>query len=170
MTNASPKTLSRYFAAAEMGQESRYQQPVETPERQAISLRLAAALLHYAETEDLGQVLHTPGGILLSKQRIQPHVLFVARKRRGIIGKAGLHAPPDLIVDILPAQLIRAKKRLYAFYEIGEYWIVDPDTATIEVMIWSELGYLPVGRYGRGDRVASPLMPKLNLPVCSIFR
>jgi Uma2 family endonuclease len=170
MTNASLKKLSHYCTATEALQERCHAQPVGTPEHQAISLRLAAALLQYAEAADLGQDFHTPGGIMLSKQRIQPHVLFVARERRGIIGKAGLHAPPDLIVDILPARFIRAKKRLYAFYEIGEYWIADPDTATIEVMIWSELGYVPVGRYGRGDRVVSPLMPKLNLPVCAIFR
>jgi len=142
-------------------------------EQQALSLRIASALLRHAEARNLGQVLHTPGGILLSKQRLQPDVLFVARERRGIVGKARLHAPPDLIVDILslPRQQseFRIKKRLYAFYSIREYWVADPETSTIEVMVWSEVGYVSLGRYGRRDRVSSPLLPDLQLSVAAIF-
>ncbi len=142
-------------------------------EQQAISLRIAAALLRHAEARNLGQVLHTPGGILLSKRRIRPDVLFVARERRGVVGKAGLHAPPDLIVDILSLRRqesdFRVKKRLYAFFEIGEYWVADPDASRVEVMVWSELGYISVGRFGRRDRVSSPLLPDLHLPVAAVF-
>jgi Uma2 family endonuclease len=147
--------------------------PLLPLEQQAISLRIASALLQHAEARNLGQVLHTPGGILLSKRRLQPDVLFVARERRGIVGKARLHAPPDLIVDILSLRRqqseFRIKKRLYAFYSIREYWVADPDASTIEVMVWSEVGYVSTGRYGRHDRLSSPLLPELKLPIAAIF-
>jgi Uma2 family endonuclease len=173
MRNASIKPASDCFTPIDIFWENSYPHPALTLEHQAISLRLAAALLQHTQVADLGQVLHTPSGILLSKRAIQPHVLFVARERRGIIGKTGLHAPPDLIVDILPshlsAQYIRAKKRLYSFFEIGEYWIVDPDTSSIEVMVWSELGYILVSRYRKRDWLSSPLMPELKLPVSKVF-
>jgi Uma2 family endonuclease len=173
MANASPKPALDCFTPLDIYWQSQSPQLALTMAQQAVSLRLAAALLQYAQTAGLGQVLHTPGGILLSKHAIQPHVLFVARERSGIIGKTGLHAPPDLIVDILSSRSqerqFGVKRKLYAFFEIREYWVVDPDTATIEVMIWSELGYITIGRYGKGDRLYSPLLPRLDLRVSSVF-
>jgi Uma2 family endonuclease len=147
--------------------------PALTMEHQAISLRIAAALLQYTQAGKLGRVLQAPCGVILSKETIRPDVLFVARERRGIIGKAALYAAPDLIVDLLCPRVqvneLRAKKKLYAYFEVKEYWIADADASTIEVLVWSELGYLPIGKYGKTDRLSSPLLPSLNLPLSKIF-
>jgi Uma2 family endonuclease len=149
--------------------------PVLTPDikRQRVSLFLASTLLQHVESRKLGQVLQAPYGVMLAKTLIRPDMLFIARERIGILGNTGVYAAPDLVVDILSSQLpekqFRVRKKVYAFFEIREYWIVDPDTATIEVMIWSELGYVTVGRYGMGDRLSSPLMPGLMLPVSRVF-
>ena len=147
--------------------------PAPSMERQAISLKVASALLQHAEAGKLGRVLQAPCGIVLSTRLIQPDILFIARERRGIIGRANLHAAPDLIVEVLSPDIqekdLRAKRKLYAFFEIKEYWIVDPATASIEVLVWSELGYVSAGSYGRRDRFISPLLPKLNLPLSNIF-
>jgi Uma2 family endonuclease len=147
--------------------------PVPSMERQAISLNIAAALLQHAEAGNLGRVLQAPCGIVISKRLIQPDVLFVARERRGIIGEANLHAAPDLIVEVLSPGMQerdrRAKRKLYAFLEVREYWIVDPEAATIEVLVWSELGYALAGVYGRSDLLLSPLLPKLRLSLSDVF-
>ncbi|MBN1567870.1 MAG: Uma2 family endonuclease [Acidobacteria bacterium] len=148
--------------------------PVHDMEQQAISLRIAAALLQYAQNGKLGRVLHSPRGIAISKNAIRPDVIFVARERSGVIGKSGLYAPPDLIADVLSpdsqAKDLRMRKRLYEFFMIKEYWIADPHTSTIEVLFWSEMGYLLTGKYGIGNRFSSPLLPRLNLALRRIFR
>ena len=146
---------------------------VSDMKRQAISLRIAAALLQHAESGRCGSVLQAPCGVVLSRKMIQPDILFVARQRRGIIGKARLYAAPDLIVDLLsPATQqkdLRIKKKLYALFKVKEYWIADPDSRMIEVLVWSELGYVSNGKYGKTDRLCSPLLPGLNLPLSTIF-
>ncbi len=150
-----------------------YALPVPSMERQAISLKIASALLQHTEAGKLGRVLQAPCGIVLSTRLIQPDVLFIARERRGIIGKTNLHAGPDLIVEVLSPGMqekdLRAKRKLYAFFEVKEYWLVDSSAAAIEVLIWSELGYVSAGCYGRRDRLFSPLLPGLNIPISRIF-
>jgi len=147
--------------------------PAAGMKHQAISLKIAAALLEYVEDGKHGCVLQAPCGVVLSRKVIQSDVLFIAKERRGIIGKAGLYAAPDLIVDLLSPRMqereLRVKKRLYAFYEVKEYWIADPEDSTIEVLLWSELGYLSIGKYDKKDRLSSPLLPDLNLPLLRVF-
>ena len=64
---------------------------------------------------------------------------------------------------------LRARKKLYAFFEVREYWIADPVASTIEVFVWSELGYIPIGKYANMDRLSSPLLPDLNLALSKVF-
>lgn len=53
--------------------------PAPGMERQAISLKIASALLQHIEAGKLGRVLQAPCGIVLSTRLIQPDILFIAR-------------------------------------------------------------------------------------------
>ena len=154
--------------------ERLYPSSIPSMECQAISLRIAAALLEHVESEDLGRVLQASSGIALSRKVIRPDIMFVARERRGIIGKSGLHAAPDLIVEVLSAarreKHLRAMKHLYTALEVKEYWIVHPDNNTVEVLVWSELGYISAGIYSKNDILYSPLLPRFRLPLSNVFR
>jgi Uma2 family endonuclease len=147
---------------------------IPSMQRQAISLRIAAALLRHVESEKLGRVLQAPYGIVLSKRLIRPDILFIARERRGIIGKANLYAPPDLIVEVLSSarreKYLGLRKSLYASLEVKEYWIVCPEMFTVEVLIWSELGFVSAGTYGKNSFLCSRLLPRLRLPLSSVFQ
>jgi Uma2 family endonuclease len=147
---------------------------IPSVQRQTISLRIAAALLRHVEGENLGRVLQAPCGIILSKRVIQADVLFVARERRGIIGEANLHAAPDLIVDVVSKakreNFLRRRRDLYAAFGVREYWIVRPDRLTVEVLIWSELGFLSACVCGRKDILCSPLLPRFRMPVSIVFQ
>ena len=69
---------------------------------------------------------------------LQPDLLFVAQERREIISERGCEGPPDLVVEILsPATEQRdreLKRKVYAKYGVPEYWLVDPEAESIEVM------------------------------------
>ena len=58
---------------------------------QLVSLKLAAALLLYVESGNLGQVLQAPCNVMLSKEFIiQPDIVFIAKGRTGLIEKTSL--------------------------------------------------------------------------------
>jgi len=148
--------------------------PTPSIRHQTIVLKIAAALLQHVESKKLGRVLQAPCDVVLpGKTVIRPDILFVERMRRGIIGTDSLRGAPDLIIEVLSREArgrdYRLKKKLYAHFEIPEYWAVDADAATVETMLWSELGYIAAGRYTKFDCLSSPLLPNLNLPLSGVF-
>ena len=131
-------------------------------------------MLRHVEARKLGRILQAPCDVVLSaKTVVQPDILYVQRRRRGIIGPNNLQGAPDLVIDVLSRETrehdLRTKKRIYAHFEVPEYWAVDADTNTVETQLWSEVGYIAAGRYGLSDRLSSPLLPDLNLPLSRIF-
>jgi Uma2 family endonuclease len=81
---------------------------------------------------------------------------------------------PDLVIEILSegtrSKDLEVKKKIYARYAVPEYWIVDPETATVEVLLRSELGYVTAGTYGKSDSLSSPLLPELKLSLTEVFQ
>ncbi len=141
---------------------------------QRISLKLTVALSQQLESRSLGQILEAPCDVVLSKDNIvQPDILFVRQERAGIIGELNIRGAPDLIIEILSASTrtkdLELKGRIYSRFGVQEYWTVDPDLAGVEVLIWSEMGYVSAGAAGATDRLSSPLLPELNLPLSEIF-
>jgi len=141
---------------------------------QRVSRRLEIALVQHIESRNLGEVLDAPCDVVLSEENVvQPDILFVRRERAGIIGEMNLHGAPDIVIEILSEGTRRkdleVKRKIYAGFGIQEYWIVDPDAATAEILVWSELGYVTAGVYGKTDRLSSPLLPDLNLPLSQVF-
>ncbi len=148
--------------------------PVRAIRHQAISLNIASALLQHAEAQKLGCVLTAPCNVILSEKIVmQPDIVFIKNERRGLIEERSLRGAPDLVVEVLPPGIgkkeLQAKKRIYEYYEVQEYWLVNPDNAAVETMIWSELGYISVCAFDKFDKLSSPLLPNLNLDLSRIF-
>jgi Uma2 family endonuclease len=149
--------------------------PVPAIRHQAISLNIASALLRHAASQRLGFVLSAPCNVVLSEKIVmQPDIIFIRNERRGLIEAGCLRGAPDLVVEVVQPGIrkkdIRANKRIYEYYQVQEYWLVDPDDAAIETMIWSELGYISVCASDRSNKLSSPLLPDLNLDLSSIFK
>lgn len=141
---------------------------------QRISLNLEVALFQHVTAKGRGQILHAPCDVLLSAENVvQPDILFVGKERSGIIGEANLQGPPDLVIEILSpttrSKDLELKRKTYARFGIQEYWILDPEAGTVEVLVWSEIGYVTAGVFGKSDCLSSPLFPELNLPLAEIF-
>jgi Uma2 family endonuclease len=149
--------------------------PAPNVKHQTVVLKIAAALLQHVESRKLGRVLQAPCNVMLpGKTVIQPDILFVDRKRRGIIGMNHLLGAPDLVIDVMSRdaqeKVQRSEKRICSRFEVPEYWAVDSDADTVETLLWSELGYISVGRYTKSDRLSSPLLPNLNLSLSQVFK
>jgi Uma2 family endonuclease len=138
-----------------------------------VALKIAAALLRYVENRKLGQVLLAPCDVFLSEKIVvRPDVFFVKRERRGLIGERSMRGTPDLVIEVL-SQATREQdlktKRIYAHFEIPEYWAVDPDMGTAEALVWSELGYVSLGTRSKSGRLSSLLLPSFNLRLSDVL-
>ncbi len=84
-------------------------------------------------------------------------------------------APPLLVVEVVsPGELQRdrdyvAKRIQYQDCGIPEYWIVDPQTQTILVLVLEGNTYIEFGSFSGDDLVVSPGFTELNLTVAQVF-
>jgi Uma2 family endonuclease len=147
---------------------------VYPPSHQAVALKIASALLRHVEENHSGRVFHAPCNVLLSRNTlVQPDILYVRNNRRGIIGRSRLYGAPDLVVEVLSqgskTTEYYSKKSLYSRFGVQELWAADHIRQTVETWIWSEAGFISTGSYGKSDRLASFVLPDLDLPIASIF-
>jgi Uma2 family endonuclease len=52
---------------------------------------------------------------------------------------------------------------------VSEYWIVDPEARTVEVLVHAAGAYERCGRFVEGDRIASSTLRSLDLTVADIM-
>jgi Uma2 family endonuclease len=75
---------------------------------------------------------------------VQPDVLYVSPARSGIV-RQRIEGAPDLVVEVLSPGTARRdlgeKLRLYAEYDVAEYWIVDPEARTFELLVNDSGGF-----------------------------
>ena len=118
-----------------------------------------------------------PGGLLLrlwEQKYRQPDVVFLL-DRNDILRQRNFWDGADLAIEIVSRGLedrerdLVTKRIEYARAGIREYWIVDPEQETVTVLSLSGDVYTEQGLFGRGDVVASLLLPELALPVAEIL-
>jgi Uma2 family endonuclease len=123
-----------------------YVVPAPNIRHQVIIRNLAPPLHDHVRENGLGEVLWAPVDVVLSEESVvQPDILFVSGARYEIITEANIQGAPDLVVEVLSPSTAdrdrRLKLSLYARFGVREYWIVDPEEESIQVL---ELG--PGGR------------------------
>jgi Uma2 family endonuclease len=128
-----------------------------------------------AKEQNLGAVYMAPIEVHLSgiAQPVQPDVLFIMAERRSIVKEKYIEGPPDLIVEVTSPSTARLdrKVKLDAYERAGvrEYWIVNPRTRFVEVYVLRRSEYALRGEYGPGERVASEVLPGLELLTDTLF-
>jgi Uma2 family endonuclease len=113
----------------------------------------------------------SPMDVILSDDTIlQPDLLYVSKTRRGIV-KERIQGAPDLVIEIISGSARRdriEKLDLYARYGVGEYWIVDPESQTIDFLI-NDVGRFVV-QSPTNDRYRSPRLPEVDIQVADFWR
>ncbi|PIU23934.1 MAG: restriction endonuclease [Chloroflexi bacterium CG08_land_8_20_14_0_20_45_12] len=146
--------------------------PVEYHQR--ISGNLQFLLQKFVRERNLGFVYDAPFDVVLSEENVvQPDILFVSREHSPIITAENIKGAPDLVIEITsPATEYRdreIKRKLYANYGVKEYWLVDLDKETIEVMELSEGGFKTAAVYTKGEKVQSPTLVGLSFDPREVF-
>ena len=136
---------------------------------QKIVLRLFKALDAWVSAHELGEVVTAPIDMVLSDHRTtQPDVAFIAKQRLEIIHEA-IDGAADLTAEVVSLggrSRDRIEKRdLYEQYGVREYWIVDPEAQTVEVLHLEKGTYQLIMRCGPGQVAQSKLLPGFQIEV-----
>ncbi len=149
--------------------------PSPTFRHQTIAMNLALVLQHFVSERSLGLVRFAPLDVVLSNHDVaQPDILFVSNARSAIITEANIQGAPDLVVEILSpgtAEYDRGyKQALYGRHGVREYWLVDPDAETVEILTLGEQGLETFATYSRRQTLESLLLEGLSIELDAVFQ
>jgi len=125
-----------------------YVTPSPEVRHQAIVVRLVLAIgNHLQANPHLGRVFVAPLDVVLSNHDIvEPDVLFVATDQADILTEKNVQGPPALVVEVLSHSTrkrdAQAKRRLFERTGVREYWLVDPELDTVQILRLSADGKL----------------------------
>ncbi|MCY3021202.1 MAG: Uma2 family endonuclease [Planctomycetota bacterium] len=148
--------------------------PAPTTRHQHVLASIFVALWSFAKGRRRGMVLCSPLDVILSEDNIvQPDIVYISSKRRGIVFREGIRGAPDLCVEILsPSNRdldLNAKRLLYARFGLPELWIVDPDANALHLFRLHVNHRVPLKVFGANDTLTSRLLPGFSLPLGDVF-
>src|SRR5688572_16883491 len=154
-----------------------YVTPTPNLKHQAISRNLAGLIWSYLQQRPIGRVYAAPLDVIFSDfDVVEPDVLYISHERRAKLpASQWVKGAPDLVVEIgSPSTRKRdetTKRRLYERFDVGEYWVIDPELETIKVFRRVSDKYERTGELTleSADVLTTPLLPDLQMPLAKIF-
>jgi Uma2 family endonuclease len=103
---------------------------------------------------------------------VQPDVCIVCDPSK--VDTRGVCGAPDLVIEVLSPgnsrKEIRLKHELYEEAGVKEYWIISPVEQNLAVFLLDPQGkFGGVKIYGNGDKLASTIVPGLEINIDDIF-
>lgn len=131
-------------------------------------------LKRWVRSHQLGKTAVAPLDMVLSpNQAAQPDVIFISSRRLEIVQNGRVRGPADLVAEVISPQSRRRdridKHDLYERHGVREYWLIDPETRTVEVFHLDAGTYQMVGRWQSGEMAVSRLLPGFEVPVTALF-
>lgn len=148
--------------------------PSPTWSHQHAAFEIASYLRAHIKFAGLGGVIVAPFDVELAPDTVvQPDVLVVLKEHFYRITEKCLVGAPDLVVEVAsPGTSTYDRNHKYQAYAeagVSEYWIVDPEALTVEVLVLENQRYQPLGIY-RGQAVLETrLVPTLRIPTEQFF-
>ena len=140
---------------------------------QQIAFRFQKRLDAWVSEHRLGATVGAPIDMVLASRRAtQPDVLFVSNQRMHIVTDR-VRAAADLVAEVLSPGSRRRdrieKRDLYEQHGVREYWIIDPESETVEVLFLDRGEYRLAGRWRPGEQARSQLLKGFKVAVTELF-
>jgi Uma2 family endonuclease len=140
---------------------------------QEIVPRFFEALKGWVSQHRLGKVVFAPIDMILTSRRVtEPDVLFISSRPVRVV-KDRVRGAADLVAEVVSPdsrQRDRIEKRdLYEQHGVREYWIIDPEAETVEVLFLDRGEYRLVGRWRPGGQARSQLLKGFTLAGAELF-
>jgi Uma2 family endonuclease len=147
--------------------------PAPSFSHQEIVDRFHDILKTWVREHRLGKTALAPLDMVLALHRsVQPDVVFIANERLGIIGEH-VEGAADLVVEVLSPGTRRRdrldKRDLYEQHGVKEYWMIDPEVQTVEVLFLERGEYQLVGRWLPDGQATSRLLIGFKVSVRDLF-
>jgi len=115
-----------------------YEMPAPTSAHAVAIIELISLLLPLVKRLG-GRLLTAPLDVFFAgADPVQPDLVVFFPDGRARLVRRGVEGPPDLLIEVLsPSNRAHdqvRKRALYAGAGVREYWIVDPDAASIEII------------------------------------
>ena len=182
MTTSRPKVRFTYSDYCLLPEDKRYEliggefymAPAPLIRHQVILRTLLSLLWPFVRDNGLGQVYSAPVDVIFSNEDVlQPDLIFVAADRQGIVTERACEGAPDLVIEILSPSTGQRdrelKRKVYANYGVKEYWLVDPESHSVQVLRLGDADFTDCGMFRSGSSISTPLLPRLELPVSDVF-
>jgi Uma2 family endonuclease len=141
---------------------------------QNITMNIGLALGNYLKQNPIGKVYPTPGIIFSVFDAVIPDLIYISYERLDEVAKdEKIFGAPELIIEILSPGSENAKRdrqikrQLYRKYSVQEYWIVDPESHTIEIYRSPKFNRPKI--LSIDGILTTPLLPKFRCPVSEVF-
>jgi Uma2 family endonuclease len=143
------------------------------PHQDAVG-RFFLHLFTHIESAGLGRVFVAPIDVVLApKVVVQTDVVVLLNANRDKITENSIMGAPDLVVEVAsPGTAIydrNDKYDIYAHAEIPEYWIADPGTRTVEVLMLEGGNYHSLGAFRGQAILPSQVIPNMKVHVEQFF-
>ncbi len=121
----------------------------------------------------LGETGIAPIDMVLAPHRAtQPDVIFIAKERLSLI-RGSVMGAADLVAEVISPESRRRdridKRDLYEQHGVREYWLIDPEAETIEVLHLNAGEYQLAGRWRPGEQAQSRLLEGFTVPVSELL-
>ena len=156
----------------------RYVTPSPGTRHQRISGNLYWFIRSHLEQNPVGEVFSAPYDIVLSNfDVVVPDLIYLSHERaKTVITEKHARGAPELIIEIASKGTRKrdetVKRRLYERSGVDEYWVVDTEIDSMRIYRRADAGYGRAVELFRDndDVLETPLLPRLRLPLASIFK
>ncbi len=141
---------------------------------QRIQYRLANVLGNFVERNKLGILVGSPLDVYFSEENIyQPDLIFIRADRAHGIRKDKLRVIPDLVIEVLSPSTayydFTRKKEMYCTHGVEEYWIIDPEMETVEIMLKRGEIYQTEAILKKPALLESAMFPGFSMKIEDVF-
>jgi Uma2 family endonuclease len=139
----------------------------------SVVMKLLTVLLPIAKNLG-GQWLTAPLDVFVAGgDPVQPDLLLMLPGGAARTVMRGIEGPPDLVIEVVtPTNRVHdllTKRALYGRAGVREYWIVDAETRTLEILALDRDALHLVITASGADRPLSPLLGPLTIAVDDLF-
>jgi Uma2 family endonuclease len=104
---------------------------------------------------------------------VQPDIIVLLPESQAHPTERGVEGPPDLLIEVLsPSNRghdLLLKRSLYARAGVREYWLVDPEARTIEILALDRDAFHLAVTASGDETPVSPLLGSLPTSVADLF-
>ena len=141
---------------------------------QNIVLEIATHLRNAVFMRRLGRVFVAPLDVELSYGNVvQPDVFVLLNKHLNRIKTSRIIGAPDLIVEVASPSTarhdLRAKLDAYTSVGVPEYWVVNPEAQTVELLVLEHDIYTSLGVFSGQTTLPSRVLVDLPVEVEQFF-